>query len=110
VKDLVQAESITYHRENEEIPEDFVTALVVDMKIGLKAHRVINKKDTLIQFEKQLVEEEYFMQGLRTMLSNAAFAGSAPSNVIEEKQKKLDEVKQKIMKLKIDIAKLKMDL
>lgn len=79
------------------------------MKIGLKAHREINKKDMLIQFEKQLVEEEHFMQSMRTMLGNPSFASSAPVHVIEEKQKKLDEVKQKIMKLKLDIAKLKME-
>ena len=32
------------------------------MKIGLKAHRVINKKEVLAHLEKQLVEEDNFMQ------------------------------------------------
>ena len=86
VKDLVQAESITYHRDDNDIAEDFVTQLVVDMKIGLKAHREINKKDTLASFEKQLVEEENFMQGLRTMLTNPSFATNASPKIIEEKQ------------------------
>lgn len=80
------------------------------MKIGLKAHREINKKDLLVQSEKQLAEEEHFMQSLRTMLGNPSFASQASSHIIEEKQKKLDEVKQKIAKLKLDIAKLKMEL
>jgi valyl-tRNA synthetase len=97
-------------REDDDLPEDYVTQMVVDMKIGLKAHREINKRDTLLALEKQLIEEERFMQGLRTMLSNASFAGSAPANVIEEKQKKLDEVKQKIAKIKLDIAKLRMEV
>lgn len=110
VKDLVGAESVEYHREEQDIPEDYVTQLVVDMKIGLKAHREINKKDLLIQYEKQLNEEEHFMQSLRTMLGNPSFASHAAPHIIEEKQKKLDEVKQKIAKLKLDIAKLKMEL
>lgn len=62
VKDLVGAESITYHREDNDIPEEYITQLVVDMKIGLKAHKEVNKKDLLVQYEKQLVEEERFMQ------------------------------------------------
>jgi hypothetical protein len=33
VKDLVQAESIIYQRDDNEIPEDYVTQMVVDMKI-----------------------------------------------------------------------------
>ncbi len=110
VKDLVWAESVEYHREDQDIPEDYVTQLVVDMKIGLKAHREINKKDILAQSEKQLIEEENFMQSLRTMLGNSSFASQASSNIIEEKQKKLNEVKQKIASLKLDIAKLKMEL
>ncbi|MEI7477126.1 MAG: hypothetical protein WCJ81_00865 [bacterium] len=77
------------------------------MKIGLKAHREVNKKDLLAQCEKQLIEEENFMQGLRSMLANASFSSNASPVVIEEKQKKLDEVKLKIAKLKLDIAKLK---
>ena len=62
VTSLVQAESIIYHRDDHDIPEDYITQLVVDMKIGLKAHRVINKKEILAQLEKQLIEEEHFMQ------------------------------------------------
>jgi valyl-tRNA synthetase len=84
--------------------------MVVDMKIWLKAHREINKKDLLVQLEKQLIEEEHFMQWLRTMLSNASFASNASPKIIEEKQWKLDEVKQKITKIKLDIAKLRMEM
>ena len=47
------------------------------------------------------------MQTLRNMIANPSFSSSAPAHVMEEKQKKLDEVKQKIAKLKLDIAKLK---
>lgn len=110
VRDLVGGESVTYIREDDAMPEDYVTQLVVDMKIGLKAHREINKKEMLAQLEKQLIEEERFMQGLRTMLGNSSFAGSAPATVVAEKQKKLDEVKAKIASIKLDIAKLKMDI
>lgn len=44
------------------------------------------------------------------MLANPSFASNASPHIIEEKQKKLDEVKQKITKIKLDIAKLKMDV
>ena len=80
------------------------------MKIGLKAKREINKKEVLAQLEKQLVEEERFMQGLKTMLANPSFATNATGKIVEEKQQKLAEVKMKVTKLKLDIAKLKMDI
>ncbi len=109
VKDLVKTENIGYLREDDEMPEDYQTAMVIDMKIGLKSIVVIDKKTQLASLEKQLADEESFMQSLRNMLSNASFSTSAPANVVAEKQQKLDEVKQKIMKLKLDIAKLKME-
>lgn len=110
VKDLVSANEILYNRENEEIPAEYVTQLVVDMKIGLKAQREINKRELLTQLEKQLIAEEQFMQSLRAMLSNASFSSNASPLIIAEKQKKMDEVKIKIAKLKLEIAKLKMEL
>lgn len=110
VKDLVSADEILYNRESEEIPGEYVTQLVVDMKIGLKAHREINKRELLTQLEKQLIAEEQFMQSLRAMLSNASFSSNASPLIIAEKQKKMDEVKMKIAKLKLEIAKLKMEL
>lgn len=70
---------------------------------------VVDKKTQLVMLEKQLAEEEQFMQSLRNMIANPSFSSSAPSHVMEEKQKKLDEVKQKITKLKLDIAKLKVE-
>lgn len=69
----------------------------------------MDKKTQLVTLEKQLVEEENYMQSLRSMIANPSFSSSAPAHVMEEKQKKLDEVKQKITKLKLDIAKLKID-
>lgn len=110
VKDLAWADQIQYNREDEEITDEYVTQLVVDMKIGLKAKREINKKEVLAQLEKQLVEEERFMQGLKTMLANPSFATNATGKIVEEKQQKLAEVKMKVTKLKLDIAKLKMDI
>lgn len=107
VKDLVKSENITYIKEDEEFPSDFQTTMVIDMKIGLKAIQIIDKKTQLANLEKQLGDEETYMQSLRNMIANPSFSSSAPVNVLEEKQKKLDEVKQKIAKLKLDIAKLK---
>ncbi len=109
VKDLVKTENIEYLREDDEMAAEYCTAMVIDMKIGLRAIQVIDKKSQLASFEKQLIDEESYMQGLRNMLANPSFSTSAPAAVIEEKQKKLDEVKQKITKLKLDIAKLKME-
>lgn len=107
VKDLVKTENIIYLGEEEAMPEDYQTAMVIDMKIGLKSIQVLDKKTMLAQLEKQLSDEESYMQSLRNMIANPSFTSSAPSHVMEEKQKKLDEVKQKITKLKLEIAKLK---
>lgn len=109
VKDLVKTENIVYLREEEEMAAEYQSAMVIDMKIGLKALIVMDKKTQLANVEKQLIDEEHYMQGLRNMLTNPSFSSSAPSHVIEEKQKKLDEVKQKITMLKLEIAKLKME-
>lgn len=109
VKDLVKTEHIEYLREDDEMPAEYQSAMVIDMKIGLKALVVIDKKTQLANLEKQLIDEEHYMQGLRNMLTNPSFSSSAPANVVEEKQKKLDEVKQKITMMKLEIAKLKME-
>lgn len=37
VKDLVKTENIQYLREEDEMPADYQTAMVIDMKIGLKS-------------------------------------------------------------------------
>lgn len=107
VKDLVKTDNIIYLKEDEEMPEGYQTAMVIDMKVGLKSIIVIDKKTQLAQLEKQLTDEESYMQSLRNMIANPSFSSSAPVHVLAEKQQKLDEVKQKITKLKLDIAKLK---
>lgn len=109
VKDLVKTDKIDYLREDDDMPADYQTAMVIDMKIGLKALVVIDKKTQLIMLEKQLIDEEGYMQTMRNMLGNPSFSSSAPAHVIAEKQAKLEEVKQKITKLKLEIAKLKME-
>ena len=54
VKDLVKSENITYLKEEDEMTEDFQSMMVIDMKIGLKAIHIIDKKTQLANLEKQL--------------------------------------------------------
>lgn len=62
VKDLVKTDHIDYLREEDHMSDEYQTAMVIDMKIGLKALIVIDKKTQLASLEKQLVDEESYMQ------------------------------------------------
>jgi len=68
----------------------------------------VDWKQKLEVLEKQIEEEEAFLQRMRSTLANDDFAKKAPPEVIEEKKKKMQEVKQKIMQIQLEIQKIKM--
>lgn len=63
----------------------------------------------MIELEKQVKEEEEFLQRLRATLTSAWFTDRAPVKVVEDKKNKMNEVKSKIAKLEFEINKIKMN-
>lgn len=69
----------------------------------------IDWREQLKDLEKQIDEEEKFLQRVRASLSSPGFMERAPKEVVDEKKKKMDEVKSKISHLNYEINKIKMN-
>lgn len=108
VKKLVKLKNINYLQENQEAEEWYHTALIVNIKVGIKGIKVVDKKEQLSKLENKLEKEQQFMQNLRRILSNPWFANKATPEIVAQKQKKLDEIKDICTKLEYEISKLKM--
>lgn len=61
------------------------------------------------ELEKEMIQEEQFLQRIRAQLSSNDFLGKAPPAVIDEKKQKMLEVKTKIITLQHEIQRLKME-
>ncbi len=107
---IVNASSVLFMLEDEEIPADFDVQVIVNIKVGLKGVKIIDNKTKLAQLEKQLQDEQMFLQDLRMIISNSSFLSNAPKDLVETKKKKMEEVKQKIDKISLEISKLKMQM
>jgi valyl-tRNA synthetase len=105
---IINVDSVVFVELHDEVPLDVLTTLILDIKIGIKGIKELNRKDRLAELEKMVVEEEQFLQRMRSMLTNASFTSNAPPAVIEEKKAKMQEVKQKITQMTMEISKLKM--
>lgn len=108
IQHIVHGQEILYKDEFADVDDAFHTALIMDIKIGVKGVRTVDKKQKLEDLEKQIVDEEQFLQRTRMMLTNDDFTKKAPPEVIEEKKQKMQEVKQRITQLQVEIQKLKM--
>jgi valyl-tRNA synthetase len=95
--------------ENESTPSEYQIAMIMDIKVGAKGKKSINRKETLQDLEKQVTEEHQFLQRLRTTLTSPSFAAKAPENVVKEKKKKMKQVKSRIAQLEFEINKIKME-
>jgi len=61
------------------------------------------------ELEKEMIQEEQFLQRIRAQLSSNDFLGKARPAVIDEKKQKMQEVKTKIVTLQHEIQRLKME-
>lgn len=108
IEHIVNVESIEYVDARDEMPAEVITALILDITIGVKWIKELNRKERLQELEKMIKEEEAFLQRLRSMLASSSFTLNAPPEVVDEKKTKMQEVKQKITQLTLEVNKLKM--
>ncbi|USN54544.1 MAG: hypothetical protein H6765_08575 [Candidatus Peribacteria bacterium] len=62
----------------------------------------------MLDLERQVAEEEQFLQRMRNMFSGD-FSLKAPPEVVQKKKKKMEEVKSRIAKMQYEINKIKME-
>jgi valyl-tRNA synthetase len=109
VQDIVKVQNISYLSAWQEIEGDREIAMIMDIKVWLKGIKEINKKELLQDLELQLAQEQQFLQTLRNLFT-WDFASRAPSNVVEEKKLKMDEMKTKVANIEGEIRRLKMEV
>ncbi len=109
VKTLWNIEKIQYIWEQDNPEQDFVTTVVSDITIWVKAIKEVDEGQIIKQLEKQLEDEKEFLQSLRNILASPWFQEKAPEDVVQEKKDKIEEVKKKIDNLEYEINKKKMN-
>jgi valyl-tRNA synthetase len=108
VRDIIKVEKISYFEEHQEIEDERQIAMLMDIKLGAKGIKSVDRRVTLQDLEKQIAEEEQFLQRMRGMFTGD-FAARAPESVIKEKKKKMEEVKSRIAAMQYEINKIKME-
>ncbi len=108
IQDIVKVKEVHYLDASETAEWDREVAMIMDIKVWLKWIKEVNKKELLIELEKQLSQEQQFLQNLRTILTGD-FASKAPPKVVEQKKLKLDEMKAKVANIEGEIRRLKME-
>ena len=68
-----------------------------------------DRKTLVHELEKEILEEEQFLQRIRAQLASQEFLHKAPPEVINEKKQKMLEVKTKILSLQHEVQRLKME-
>lgn len=107
VMKLVGVDSVEYVRDGADVPDHYVTDVVVNITLGVQGIETISKADQIGRLEAELKEEEQFAQTLRKTLSNSGFIGSAPADVVAAKKQKMDEVKARIDTITMELRRLK---
>jgi len=109
VKKILHAWEIIVLTEQDPLPNDFQIGLLLDIKLWVKWIVSKDRKTVVSDLEKEMIQEEQFLQRIRAQLSSNDFLGKAPPAVIEEKKQKMQEVKTKIVTLQHEIQRLKME-
>lgn len=104
---LVWTQKINYSNSSKEITDDYSVWYVDDTKLWLRWIKKLSNKDILKNLEKELEDENQFLQWLRNLVSSPWFIEKAPANVVEDKTNKIKEIKKKIENIEYEIAKLK---
>lgn len=108
VRDIIKVDQIQYINENQEMGDEWQIAMLMDIKLGAKGVKSVDRRITLADLEKQVAEEEQFLQRMRGMLTGD-FVARAPEKVVAEKKKKMEEVKSRIAAMQYEINKIKME-
>ncbi len=109
VKKILNASEIVVLTEQDQLPPEFQISLLLDIKLWVKGVVSKDRKTTVQELEREVVQEEQFLQRIRGQLSSNDFLGKAPPAVVEEKKQKMQEVKMKIVTLQHEIQRLKME-
>jgi len=109
ITEIVKVEEISFIDEHWESPDWYTVWMLMDITLWVKWLKERNWKEVMAELEKQIKEEESFLQRLRVTLTSPGFADKAPPHVIEDKKNKMNEVKSKIAKLEFEISKIKMN-
>lgn len=107
---LVKTHEILYIQQDEKTDPDYITSVIINMTVWLKATKTIDKKELLASLNEELSNQEQYLQTLKTVITAPWFREKAPANVIQQKEQKIEETKQHIEKLKREIDKLKMTI
>lgn len=109
IKKILRASELICVNEHEQLPSDIVVGVVLDIKLWVRGLVVKDRKAQLQDLEKEIVQEEQFLQRLRAQLSSSDFLDKAPVAVVHEKKEKMQEVKNKILLLQHEVQRLKME-
>lgn len=107
LKKLVNVQTVIYVRETQDLPDGYVTWVVINITVGVKGIQTINRQQHIGNLEKQLEKEEQFLQIIRNTLASPSFVAHAPADVLEAKKQKMAEVKSNIDALQSEIKRLR---
>lgn len=108
ISDILRVKEVDYFNEQDDVGEDRQITMLMDIKLGVKGIKEIDRRETLADLEKQVAEEEQFLQRMRNMFAGD-FATKAPADVVKQKKEKMEEVKSRIAQMQYEINKIKME-
>ena len=108
VEKLLRTQNITYLIDTQEQPSGYTVATVQHVTVGIQEVYTTNHKEEYQKLLIELEDETQYKDTLETTLASSSFRANAPTPVVSEKQKKLEEVKHKITTLNVEIQKYKM--
>lgn len=109
IKKILRASELICVHEHEQLPNDIVVWVVLDIKLWVRGVVVKDWKAQVQDLEKEIIQEEQFLQRIRAQLSSGDFLDKAPAAVVQEKKEKMQEVKNKILLLQHEVQRLKME-
>jgi len=105
LKILVNAETINYFRQQEDIDKEYLVDHVIDIKIGVKKIEQKSKKEYLLDLQKQIEKKREFLQYLRWLIGSANM--NQQYDIAEMKQAEMVVVKKEIEDLEFEYNNLK---
>lgn len=104
---IVTCDNLNIISITQDVPAEYTTKLVFDITIWIKTEKPVDTKSLIADLEKQLVVENQFIGDLQSLLNSEWFMNSAPKEIKEAKQTKLNEVKSKVKQIEVEIQRLK---
>lgn len=108
IKELLNVEIINYYSLALPIEGNYITDIIMDIKLWVQGtDDIIDWRDSLQSLEKQLLDEEQFLQRMRSTIISPEFLSKAPPQVVADRKEKIQEVKNKITQIQLEIQKIK---